>query len=349
MRFQLYTLAILASLLGVNCTNQVSKPKESSTWVKPEAGTSFNLGDKVQLALQIPENIKYDSIVILVDTLRMSVMKNTKPISISTDTLGLGYRLITARIFSARQSEDVSTNIILKSTLVPKKLNYKVEHVFPHDTSSYVEGLEYHQGYLYESAGEYGKSSVHKLDITTGKVLQKTNIRPEIFGEGITIIGDKILQLTYKENLGIVYNLNTLKPIKEFPCQNTREGWGLCFDGKRIYNTDGSNTIYFLNKDTFRDEGYIEVYDQNGPVEHLNELEYIDGKLYANVFMTNRIVIINPKNGQVTAEIDLSNLHFTQNQNPSADVLNGIAWDKQGKRLFVTGKKWDKLFQIKLL
>jgi glutamine cyclotransferase len=155
--------------------------------------------------------------------------------------------------------------------------------------------------------------------------------------------------LTYKENLGIIYDLNTLKPIREFACQNLREGWGLCFDGKRIYNTDGSNTIYFLNKDTFRQEGYIEVYDENGPVEHLNELEYIDGMLYANVFMTDWIVVIDPKNGQVIAEIDLSNLYPAKRRNQNADVLNGIAWDKQGKRLFVTGKKWDKLFQIKLL
>ena len=349
MRFQLFTLAILTSLLGLRCTNDASKPQETSTWIKPEAGTSFNLGDQVQLALQIPEDAKFDSIVVFVDADRVSVMKDVKPASISTDRLGLGYRLITARIFRGGQPEEISTNIVLKSTFIPKKFNYKVEHIFPHDTSSYVEGLEYHQGHLYESAGEYGKSSLHKVDITSGKVLQKTNIRPEIFGEGIAIIGDKILQLTYKENLGIIYDLNTLKPIKEFPCQNPREGWGLCFDGKRIYNTDGSNTIYFLNKDTFQQEGYIEVYDDNGPVEHLNELEYIDGKLYANVFMTDRIVVINPQNGQVTAEINLSNLYPTQKRNHNADVLNGIAWDKQGKRLFVTGKKWDKLFQIKLL
>ena len=349
MRFRLFILAILTSLLGLHCTNNSSKPQETSIWIKPEAGTSFNLGDSVQLALQIPEDVKFDSIAVFVDTVRVSVMKDTKPISISTDHLGLGYRLITARIFRGGQREDISTNIVLKSTRVPKKLSYTVEHVFPHDTSSYVEGLEYHQGYLYESAGEYGKSSLHKVDITSGQVLQKTKIRPEIFGEGITIIGDKILQLTYKENVGIIYDLNTLKPIKEFPCQNPREGWGLCFDGKKIYNTDGSNTIYFLNKDTFQQEGYMEVYDQNGPVEYLNELEYIDGKLYANVFMTDRIVVINPENGQVIAELDLSNLYPTQKRNQNADVLNGIAWDKQGKRLFVTGKKWDKLFQIKLV
>lgn len=345
MHFRVTNLVILISVLNFCCKNPVTPTTD--TWIKPEAGTLFNLGDKIRL--QLVESAKFDSVIFFVDTNRVLKVGDAKPVSISSDSLALGNRLITARIFRNGRTEDISTNIILTSALVPRKLSYQVVHTFPHDTSSYTEGLEYYKGYLYESAGEYGKSSLRKVDITSGKILQKMMIRPEIFAEGITIVGEKILQLTYKENLGIVYDLNTLKPIKEFSCQDPREGWGLCFDGKRIYNSDGTNTIYFLNKDTFHEEGYIEVYDQNGPVMHLNELEYIDGKLYANVFMTDRIVMINPKNGQVTGEIDLTNLYPVSKRNHNADVLNGIAWDKQGKRLFVTGKKWDKLFQIKLL
>lgn len=347
MRFKnLFIVSIGFSLAGFSCTSKFSK-NQTDVLVKPEAGSVFDLGGKINL--QVAESAKFDSLIFYIDTIRLLKVTESKPIDIATDGLALGQRLITARIFRAGQSTDISTNILLKSRLEPQKLSYKLEQTFPHDINSYTEGLEFHKGYLYESAGEYGKSSLRKVVLNTGEILKSQSIRPEIFAEGITIIDDKILQLTYKEDIGIVYDLNTLKPVREFPWQNKREGWGLCFDGNKIYNSDGSNTIYFLNKDTFKQEGYIEVYDQNGPVEHLNELEYIDGKLYANVFMTDRIVVIDPLNGQVTAEIDLSQLYPASKRNPGADVLNGIAWDKQGRRLFVTGKHWDKLFQIKLL
>lgn len=347
MRFKnLLVVALGFSFVSLRCTSEFSK-NQTDFWIKPEAGSVFNLGEEI--SLEVAKAAKFDSLVFYIDTARLLKLNETKSVNIATDGLALGNRLITARIFRAGQSTDISTNILLKSRLEPKKLTYKLEQTFPHDINSYTEGLEFYQGYLYESAGEYGKSSLRKVALKTGKILKSQSIRPEIFAEGITIIGDRILQLTYQENIGIVYELNTLNPIREFPWQNKREGWGLCFDGKKIYNSDGSNTIYFLNKDTFKQEGYIEVYDQNGPVEHLNELEYIDGRLYANVFMTDRIVVINPENGQVTAEIDLSQLYPASKRNPEADVLNGIAWDKQGRRLFVTGKHWDKLFQIKLL
>jgi glutamine cyclotransferase len=157
--------------------------------------------------------------------------------------------------------------------------------------------------------------------------------------------------LTYQNNISLEYDLKSLKLLREFPNQYQREGWGLCNDGKVIYSSDGSNTIYILNKDTYMQESSIEVYDQNGPVSQLNELEFIEGRIYANVYNSNRIVIIDPANGQVTAEADLGEL-YSDLIRPMKDfdgfVLNGIAWDRKGKRLFVTGKKWDKLFQIKL-
>jgi len=157
-----------------------------------------------------------------------------------------------------------------------------------------------------------------------------------------------MFQITWKKNEGIVYEKKTFKALGKFPYQNSREGWGLCFDGKRILKSDGSNLIYILNKDNYKEEGYIEVYDHNGPVDQLNELEYIDGKIYANVYQSTRIVIIDPKNGQITGETDLSDILPAIDNYPNTDVLNGIAWNAKGKSRFVTGKKWAKLFQIKL-
>lgn len=316
----------------------------------PVAGTSVNLGDSVNLELKLNE--KADSVVYFADGVKLKRAADEKSVAVPTGELQLGIKAITAKIYRGQsEPEEISTNIVLKSTLVPQKLGYIVQQVFKHDTSSYTQGLEFHEGYLYESDGLTGESSLRKTDPATGKVLQMTKVRDELFAEGITIIGDKILMLTYQNNVSLEYDLNSLKLLREFPNQYQREGWGLCNDGKVIYSSDGSNTIYILNKDTYMQESSIEVYDQNGPVRELNELEFVDGRIYANIYNSNRIVIIDPANGQVTAEVDLSEL-YADSVRPMKDfdgfVLNGIAWDSEGKRLFVTGKKWDKLFQIKL-
>lgn len=316
----------------------------------PEAGTSVNLGDSVNLELKLNE--KADSVVYFADGVKLKKAANGKAVAVPTLDLQLGIKAITAKIYRGQsEPEEISTNIVVKSTLVPQKFSYVVQQVFKHDTSSYTQGLEFHNGHLYESDGLAGESSLRKTDPTTGRVLQLTKVRDELFAEGITIVGDKILMLSYQNNVSLEYDLNSLKLLREFPNQYQREGWGLCNDGKVIYSTDGSNTIYILNKETYMQENSIEVYDQNGPVRELNELEFIDGRIFANIYNSNRIVIIDPANGQVTGEVDLSDL-YADAIRPMKDfdgfVLNGIAWDSKGKRLFVTGKKWDKLFQIKL-
>lgn len=175
----------------------------------------------------------------------------------------------------------------------------------------------------------------------------------QYFGEGITVVGDKIIQLTYREKVGFVYDKNTLKKLSEFAYTTGREGWGLAFDGEKILNTDGSNTIFFLNKDNYQKIGSIDVFDDKGAIQNLNELEYIDGKIYANVYTTNNMLIINPQTGVVESSIDLSGLlpadYFKTEDARANNVLNGIAYDKVGKRLFVAGKKWPHIFQIELI
>jgi glutaminyl-peptide cyclotransferase len=350
MRFRILHFLPLFIFFISGCISD-QKDNASVSWISPEAGSPVNLGDKLKLEIKLP-GTPFDSIVYYADGIRLQKSRDEKPVVVATDSLALGLRQITAKIYKpGAEPEEVSTNIVLKSTLIPKKYSYKIVNAYSHDINSFTEGLEYHNGFLYESdggnTGETGYSSLRKVEISTGKVVQKIDGDPAIFSEGIAIIGDEILQLTYTENIGFVYDLKTFKLIKQFNTQYPRQGWGLCFDGRRIYNSDGTNTIYFLNKDTYNQEGFIEVYDQNGPVPAINELECIDGKIYANVWQTNRIIIINPKNGQVTGEVDMTGL-FTS-PNPEADVLNGIAWDSKGKRLFMTGKKWAKLFQVQLI
>jgi len=350
MRFKLICLSAFSILFFTYCSNEEKQGADSSRWLMPEAGTSVNLGDSVNLELKLNE--KADSVVYFADGVKLKKAANGKAVAVPTLDLQLGIKAITAKIYRGQsEPEEISTNIVVKSTLVPQKFSYVVQQVFKHDTSSYTQGLEFHNGHLYESDGLAGESSLRKTDPTTGRVLQLTKVRDELFAEGITIVGDKILMLSYQNNVSLEYDLNSLKLLREFPNQYQREGWGLCNDGKVIYSTDGSNTIYILNKETYMQENSIEVYDQNGPVRELNELEFIDGRIFANIYNSSRIVIIDPANGQVTGEVDLSDL-YADAIRPMKDfdgfVLNGIAWDSKGKRLFVTGKKWDKLFQIKL-
>lgn len=348
MRFKLIYLSICSFFFLTHCSNESKQDAGSSTWLSPEAGTSVNLGDTVSLELKL--NDKADSVVYFADGIKLKKASDEKRVSVSTHDLPLGIKAITAKIYrDGSEPEEISTNIVVKSTLVPQKFTYSVQQVFKHDTSSYTQGLEFHKGFFYESDGLLNESSLRKTDPASGKVLQMTKVKDEFFAEGITIVGDKIFMLTYQSNVNMEFDLNSLKLLREFPAQYQREGWGLCNDGKVIYCTNGSNSIYILNKDTYMQENSIEVYDQNGPVSQLNELEFIDGQIYANIYDSSRIVIINPANGQVTGEVDLTDLYPDRKMTDlDGFVLNGIAWDSKGKRLFVTGKKWDKLFQIKL-
>jgi glutamine cyclotransferase len=345
MRLKLVSFSVLAILLLTQCVGEGNKAGEASTFISPEAGRTINIGDTVDLQVKLTD--KADSVVYFADGERVSNSAGDKPVSIPTAKLPLGMKAITAKIYrKGAETEEISTSIVLKSSLVPRKLSYSIVQEFKHDTESYTQGLEFHNGFFYESDGLVGESSIRKVEPSTGKVLQLTPV-DNMFAEGITIVGDKILMLTYTENVNLEYDLKTLKLLRQYPTPYNRQGWGLCNDGSKIYNSDGTNVIHILNKDTYMEEGFIEVYDNNGPVGSLNELEYIDGKIYANIYESDRIIVINPANGQVTAEIDLSSLYPDPSRDPDL-VLNGIAWDAAGKRLFVTGKKWDKLFQIRI-
>jgi glutamine cyclotransferase len=349
MRSTLFTFFIAAVLLFSNCTNDEKPAEETSTFVSPQAGKNINLGDTLSLQVKLTE--KADSVVYYADGERLLNATDERAVSMQTNDLQLGVKAISAKIYrSGAEAEEISTNIVVKSPLIPQRLSYTMVQEFKHDTSSFTQGLEFHDGFFYESDGLAGESSIRKVEPATGKVLQLTPV-DKLFAEGMTIVGDKILMLTYTENVMMEYDLKSLKLLRQWSPPYNRQGWGLCNDGEKIYNSDGSNMIYILNKDTYMQEGYIEVYDNNGPVNYLNELEYIDGKIYANVYESSRVVIINPANGQVTAEFDLADL-YPDSRRSMKDfdgyVLNGIAWDRQAKRLFVTGKKWDKLFQIKL-
>ncbi len=225
--------------------------------------------------------------------------------------------------------------------------SYRIVNTYPHDQDAFTQGLVFENGAIYAGTGLYGKSSLRKVDLETGNILQIYELPARYFGEGITIFEDIIVQLTWKSNTGFIYDKRGFKLLRDFTYAT--EGWGITHDGKRLIMSDGTSALYFLNPETFRIIGHIEVYDNSLPVNRLNELEYINGQIYANVWQTNDIAIIDPQSGQVSGWIDLSELAPSQYASTSIDVLNGIAYDTEKERLFITGKLWPWLFEIKLV
>lgn len=225
----------------------------------------------------------------------------------------------------------------------PVRYGYKVVNTYPHNTSSYTQGLLWHNGYLYESTGLAGRSTIQKVELQTGRILQRHDLGGEYFGEGLALHGDKFYQLTWQSGRAFVYNLD-FTPAGEFSYKG--EGWGLTSDGTHLYMSDGTDCIYVLDPATFRRLRTIQVVTDRQTVLYLNELEWIDGQIWANVYTSNLIVRIDPATGHVAGMIDLTVILPAEAVTPETDVLNGIAWD--GRRVFVTGKNWSKLFEIEL-
>lgn len=223
--------------------------------------------------------------------------------------------------------------------------SYKVVNSYPHDRRAYTQGLVYLDGALYESTGLRGRSSLRRVELESGKVLERRTLLPPYFGEGIAILDDKIYQLTWTSGVGFVYERESMKLVREF--RYGIEGWGVTHDGENLIVSDGSSTLYFWDPKTLLETRQLTVRDRGSRVDNLNELEYIDGEIYANIWQEDRIARISPETGKVLSWIDLSGL--LERRSGSEDVLNGIAWDEDGGRLFVTGKLWPTLFEIELI
>lgn len=233
------------------------------------------------------------------------------------------------------------------STASVPEYTYKIVKVFPHDPGAYTQGLVYKDGVFYEGTGLNGRSSLRKVRLESGEVLQRVDLPPEFFGEGIALLGGKIFQLTWKAGTGFVYDARDFHLLRKFSYPG--EGWGLTTDGHLLYMSDGTPEIRVLNPETFREVRRIKVHDGASPVQELNELEFINGEIFANVWQADRIARISPHTGKVVGWIDLSGLLSPMYRRTPDAVLNGMAYDAQGKRLFVTGKLWPNVFEITLV
>ncbi len=231
----------------------------------------------------------------------------------------------------------------------PVEYTFRVKQSWPHSTSAYTQGLQYLDGLLWEGTGLHGQSVVRTTDLTTGKSRELARLPQSEFGEGITILGDSLYQLTWQENTCHLYRITDrgLDKLRDF--RYTGEGWGITSDGQRLYMSDGSENLTVLHRDNFRRERRITVTLNGEPVHFLNELEWIEGRIWANVYTTEQVVIIDPQSGRVEGIVDLTGLLPEKERTATTDVLNGIAYDKEQKRILVTGKNWSKVFEIEII
>ncbi len=248
---------------------------------------------------------------------------------------------------SCKKEAEPPKPISPQSTTAPAPVyTYEVVNTWSHDPDAFTQGLQYFNGELYESTGLNGRSSLRRVELTSGKVLQKIDIDKEYFAEGMTILGNKIYQITYQTHIGFIYDLKTFQKLGSW--QYEGEGWGLTNNGKELIMSNGSNKINFLDPTSLAIVRTIEVTDENFLVENLNELEYIKGEIYANIWQRDRVVRIDPETGKVKGWINFSDLLSPQERTERVDVLNGIAYDEKQDRIFITGKLWPKLFEVKI-
>lgn len=319
-------------------------------FVSPEENTGFKLKESVKVVLSIIDNSKIpDSVLIYFDGKRVRSI-NSEPWEYSIPpafTASTGRKALKVTAYQGGKPKNTLTRfMIVYSDVVPKRYGFKVVHTYPHDIEAFTQGLFYDNGVFYESTGQQSSSSLREVSLETGNIKRQLNLDGSLFGEGITLYGDRIYQVTWENKVGFVYEKSSFKLINKI--YYSTQGWGLTTMDNKIVMSDGTNIIYFYEPETFTVVSKIEVYDNKEKIDSLNELEYINGEIWANVWMTDKIVRIDPQSGKVLGVLDLKGILNDPNTDTSEKVLNGIAYDKPGNRIFVTGKNWPKLFEIKV-
>jgi glutamine cyclotransferase len=344
MNFKKYSILCL---LTITLLSSCDKPYK----FKLDTPKSVVLNLPITATLTEKNNQPIDSVHFFINGIQYPASANYS-FTLNSAKVGLGKHAVKALAFYPGKVKKINTSIEVLSDIKPVIYTYKVINTYPHDEKAYTQGLEYHNGYLYESTGKRGASSIRKVELTTGKVIQKIAINKKYFGEGITIFKDKIHFLTWEAKKGFVYDLKTFKQEKEFAYKKSPEGWGLTHNDNELIKSDGTHKIWFLDPETHQEKRAIQVYHHQGKVRDLNELELVRGDIYANYWKKPTIAIIDPATGAVKGLADLSGLQSDIKKGQKLDVdgvLNGIAYDAKNNRLFVTGKNWNRLFEIELV
>ncbi len=305
----------------------------------------FQVNQSIAVTLDNKENKTIDNVTYSIDGNELPLTGNKITLNIPK----LGNKVLDARVEYEGKSVGISKTIKVLSASEPEVYTYEILNEYPHDREAFTQGLEFHNDTLYESTGKKGKSSLRKVDYRTGKVLDQIDLENTFFGEGITILNNKIYQLTWQSKMGFVYALDTFKRSGSFQYGESKEGWGLANDGEKLFKSDGTEKIWLLNPDTLTEEDHIETVTNKSIFNKANELEYVDGKIYANVWQKESMMIIDAKSGAIEGVINFGGLKGKTETKDNADaVLNGVAYHPGNKTFFVTGKYWDKLFEVRI-
>ena len=347
-----FLLVFSLLVLFLSCSNKPERSRKpvSLITIQPQK-KNYSFGESVAINVETKlKNGEIDNIRLFYkdELLKESNQLNFTAENVELDVLGTNsFRAVATKTDNVNNTR--TNTITVLSDIVPEKYTFKTINTYPHNTTHYTQGLEYFKGHLYEGTGENGKSGVFKINLASGNILQSYVMDEKYFGEGITILNDKIYQLTYHAQKGFVYRLSDFALIDSFS-YTMKQGWGLTNDGENLIMGDGSHRLYWLDPEDFSIQKTIQVANDKGLVNNLNELEYIDGTIYANVYTTDIIVQIEPETGRVLSEIYLEGiLNMYKNPEDKIDYLNGIAWDAENKRLLVTGKWWPRIFEIELV
>jgi glutaminyl-peptide cyclotransferase len=335
MKFNRYFILFLSFITLYSCNDKYR--------FKFNSPKTIAINQQLDLGVVEKNDKPIDSIWYYLDGIKI---KNENGLNIEAERLGK--HAVKAIVYYQGKNKQLNNTIYFLASKQPTIYTYKIVNEYPHDAKAFTQGLEFHEGFIYESTGQHGKSGLRKVVLKTGKVIKKKAIEKQYFGEGMTIFNEEIYMLTWQKKMGFIFNLDDFSFVKNFPYAQSKEGWGLTHNDTALIKSDGTERIWFLDPKTLKETHFIEAYTNTRKAEELNELEYIKGKIYANVWQKNTILIINPVNGTIEGIIDLNGLEKKITKGGEDAVLNGIAYDAKTDRLFVTGKNWDKLFEIKI-
>lgn len=358
-----FVTALIAGSCSSRAGNAVKTPTESkenasadlpASLIKmksPAENEEYRLNEQVKISLDpVADAGTLDSVRVSFDGKQVALLLSAPwECTVSGDFTGMtGRKPVKAVAYTSGKTQSVTRFVLIYSDSAPKRLGFRLINSYPHDPGAFTQGLFFHDGILYEGTGQETGSTLRTAELETGRVIRQHTLDPSLFGEGITLYNDRIFQVTWQNKVGFVYNRSDFKQINKIYYQG--EGWGLTTIGDRIVRSDGSNILYFHEPEMFDAVSRLEVYDNEKKVDQLNELEYINGEIWANIWMTDLIARIDPETGKVNSYVDLSRLYpEAKRREVNADVLNGIAWDQLTGRIFVTGKRWPGLYEIAVI
>jgi glutamine cyclotransferase len=329
-------------LFFVACGGEVNPSKLFSIQIDKD---EFLVHQSIRVSLENKKDRNIESVRYYIDGKELPLTDN----SITLDVKKLGIKTLVAKVVYEGNSVEVPRKIQVLAEAAPTVYTYEILNEYPHDRKAFTQGLEFHRDTLFESTGKKGASSIRKVDFTNGRILQETKLEDTYFGEGITLLNGKLYQLTWQNGTGFIYNSENLERSGSFKYGESKEGWGLCNDGHVIYKSDGTERIWMLDPETLTESGYIQTVTNTSVFNKANELEYVNGKIYANVWQKESMMIIDAGSGAIEGVVNFGGLKDRVTKHPELNVLNGVAYHPGRKTFFVTGKYWDKLFEIRII